>query len=675
MPENFASALQTKLEEFRNRNARIEQESAQQLAPLFGQAIKQIEEQKYYRQSAERLNEYQKSLFGEDPSIPLNTVESLRTEGIPGATQRIAMLSEQKKIESQGGSLIDESGKNIGTVQASANLEALKQRNDFTTKIAIQFADITGEPEYKEFSDKAKTITPDKMAEFEQTYIPKLVQAQDRKNAIDTMERETAKSNIDISDFDPTKVKTADDVNAFYYAKIKTANAERLALEAQAEFDEEVSSNLAWLSSNPAGMSVVAAMKKTNPEYFDGADIKTSALANNAVMNKIKQATIRYDAQLSGLEDNVKRYSDQGDIYSNLVSDVDNSIIKAFPKNPEYLDIFKRMSTATTTDGIFKPNSFIIVGNKIQEYKTDPRTGISKLETVASGEKGKAIISYYQSNPDYGKNAKLAQISYDKADSTRTDLIVKTEALVTGGEDYNAIIRQVLNSDGTVATSPGTDFTSGGQAQPQKPTTGIPKGFNEWYSNLAKQLNLNPDPFDPRHNFDYVEYFNTYGNTNDEETLKTKHFSSEFKSDTHPRKYLWENGKIMNTVTGDKYKDETELKKAGINLTTEQEKTLEESKTGQPEPAENDLRITTPVEGTQTGNRAAKPEKKIVREETILIGNIDPATISKDTLYKLKKMSSSVKIPVKTVNKGNAAIAEWIKEYNNKHVSNRASAD
>jgi hypothetical protein len=57
--------------------------------------------------------------------------------------------------------------------------------------------------------------------------------------------------------------------------------------------------------------------------------------------------------------------------------------------------------------------------------------------------------------------------------------------------------------------------------------------FMDWYSELAEKANLNPDPDDPRHYYDYRSAYEA-GVTPD----KRGHLSSRFKHDLHPNRYI-----------------------------------------------------------------------------------------------------------------------------------------
>ena len=70
-------------------------------------------------------------------------------------------------------------------------------------------------------------------------------------------------------------------------------------------------------------------------------------------------------------------------------------------------------------------------------------------------------------------------------------------------------------------------------SKPFEPTEEDTTGFSEWYSDIAKESNINPDPDDPRHYYDYRSAY-IAGATLDKE----KHLPSEFKHDLHPNRYI-----------------------------------------------------------------------------------------------------------------------------------------
>ena len=57
--------------------------------------------------------------------------------------------------------------------------------------------------------------------------------------------------------------------------------------------------------------------------------------------------------------------------------------------------------------------------------------------------------------------------------------------------------------------------------------------FLSWYSKLAEKSNINPDPDDPRHYYDYRAAYEAGA-----ELDERKHLPSEFKHDLHPDRYI-----------------------------------------------------------------------------------------------------------------------------------------
>ena len=57
--------------------------------------------------------------------------------------------------------------------------------------------------------------------------------------------------------------------------------------------------------------------------------------------------------------------------------------------------------------------------------------------------------------------------------------------------------------------------------------------FLDWYSGLAKESDINPDPDDPRHYYDYRAAYEAGA-----ELDERKHLPSEFKHDLHPNRYI-----------------------------------------------------------------------------------------------------------------------------------------
>ena len=59
--------------------------------------------------------------------------------------------------------------------------------------------------------------------------------------------------------------------------------------------------------------------------------------------------------------------------------------------------------------------------------------------------------------------------------------------------------------------------------------------FNQWYSDIAKKHDYNPNPKDWEHFYDYEAAFNAGVMGPDEET---GHWPSEYKHDFHPNRFI-----------------------------------------------------------------------------------------------------------------------------------------
>lgn len=68
------------------------------------------------------------------------------------------------------------------------------------------------------------------------------------------------------------------------------------------------------------------------------------------------------------------------------------------------------------------------------------------------------------------------------------------------------------------------------------------RAFQAWYANHAKNLNLNPNPDDPRHHYDYRAAYMAGA----EPDPQTGHWDSRFKAPDHPNRFV--NG--IDTITG-----------------------------------------------------------------------------------------------------------------------------
>ena len=57
--------------------------------------------------------------------------------------------------------------------------------------------------------------------------------------------------------------------------------------------------------------------------------------------------------------------------------------------------------------------------------------------------------------------------------------------------------------------------------------------FLDWYSNVARKSNLNPDPDDPRHYYDYRAAHKAGVKLDD-----SNHLPSRYKHDLHPNRFI-----------------------------------------------------------------------------------------------------------------------------------------
>ena len=70
------------------------------------------------------------------------------------------------------------------------------------------------------------------------------------------------------------------------------------------------------------------------------------------------------------------------------------------------------------------------------------------------------------------------------------------------------------------------------------------KAFQDWYFEVARKFNLDPNPDDPRHHYDYRAAYSA-GAYPDE----TGHWPSVYKSEDHPNRYVkLANGLIIDTI-------------------------------------------------------------------------------------------------------------------------------
>jgi hypothetical protein len=67
--------------------------------------------------------------------------------------------------------------------------------------------------------------------------------------------------------------------------------------------------------------------------------------------------------------------------------------------------------------------------------------------------------------------------------------------------------------------------------------------FRKFYSDQAKKWNLDPNPDDPRHHYDYRKAYKAGARPD-----KTGHWPSKYKEENHPNRFV----KGEDTITGKK---------------------------------------------------------------------------------------------------------------------------
>ena len=72
--------------------------------------------------------------------------------------------------------------------------------------------------------------------------------------------------------------------------------------------------------------------------------------------------------------------------------------------------------------------------------------------------------------------------------------------------------------------------------------------FLESYKKYAEREELNPDPFNPLHFYDYGAYWDKYGKFPEK---KGEHLDSQFKILGHPNLIVRDKGKWIDTRTGE----------------------------------------------------------------------------------------------------------------------------
>ena len=78
-------------------------------------------------------------------------------------------------------------------------------------------------------------------------------------------------------------------------------------------------------------------------------------------------------------------------------------------------------------------------------------------------------------------------------------------------------------------------------------SNGKKESFKQWWGKVLKVHNYAKDPDDPRHYYDYRAAFKS-GHKIPE---KGGHWSSQYKHDLHPNRYIRENGKWSDTKYGE----------------------------------------------------------------------------------------------------------------------------
>ena len=82
--------------------------------------------------------------------------------------------------------------------------------------------------------------------------------------------------------------------------------------------------------------------------------------------------------------------------------------------------------------------------------------------------------------------------------------------------------------------------------------------FLKWYAGHAKKLKINPDPYNPRHKYDYKKAWKA-----GEGPGPKGHWPSKYKHDDHPNRFLIHKGWLMDTKHGVKVKKATRTKGVG----------------------------------------------------------------------------------------------------------------
>src|SRR5262245_36005176 len=101
------------------------------------------------------------------------------------------------------------------------------------------------------------------------------------------------------------------------------------------------------------------------------------------------------------------------------------------------------------------------------------------------------------------------------------------------------------------------------EPQQQLPPEFVPddeeSNFRRWYNNYAVRLRLNPDPDDPRHQYDYRSAWKAGAKPDAQ-----GHWPSQFKLPDHPNRYV--NG--IDTITGQPAPAGPQLPQRGVSDAT-----------------------------------------------------------------------------------------------------------
>ena len=75
-------------------------------------------------------------------------------------------------------------------------------------------------------------------------------------------------------------------------------------------------------------------------------------------------------------------------------------------------------------------------------------------------------------------------------------------------------------------------------------------GFDAWYRKFAERNGLDPNPDDPRHQYDYRAAYAAGAMPTYDPTDGMLHLPSEFKAKGHPNRFVEIDGVMIDTITG-----------------------------------------------------------------------------------------------------------------------------